>query len=45
MRYDVFDNERVMITVHTLVAECHWAVMLGTQVANESANLTVNVRL
>ena len=31
-----------MITVHTLVAECHWAVMLGTQVANESAKLSMS---
>ena len=42
MRYDAFDNERAMITVHTLVAECHWAVMLGTQVANESAKLSMS---
>jgi len=26
-----------MITMHALVAECHWAVALGTQVANKSA--------
>ena len=28
--------------MHALVAECHWAVTLGTQVANESAKLSMS---